>query len=94
MDQGILQKKRADGRQEESIEFFCKFLTADCDKISIENPVNIISGEYVKTWFPDIAKKIWITNKTYTNNTTLLFWEQRQKKDLFMAKRIASIDSY
>lgn len=50
-------KKRADGRQKKSIEFFCKFLTADCDKISIENPVNIISGEYVKTWFPDIAKK-------------------------------------
>lgn len=50
-------KKRADGRQKESIEFFCEFLTADCDKISIENPVNIISGEYVKTWFPDIAKK-------------------------------------
>lgn len=50
-------KKRADGRQKESVEFFCKFLTADCDKISIENPVNIISGEYVKTWFPDIAKK-------------------------------------
>ena len=57
MGQGILQKKRADGRQKKSIEFFCKFLTADCDKISIENPVNIISGEYVKTWFPDIAKK-------------------------------------
>ena len=56
-------KKRADGRQKKSIEFFCKFLTADCDKISIENPVNIISGEYVKTWFPDIAKKYGLPKK-------------------------------
>ena len=40
------EKKRADGRQRDGIEFFCQFLTADCDKISIENPmrftINII----------------------------------------------------
>lgn len=51
------EKKRADGRQKEGIEFFCKFLNADCDKIAIENPVGIISGEYIKTYFPTIAKK-------------------------------------
>lgn len=51
------QAKRLDGRQREGIEFFCKFFEADCDKISIENPVNIISGTYVYEWFPDIAKK-------------------------------------
>lgn len=51
------EKKREDGRQREGIEFFCKFLTADCDKIAIENPVNIISGDYVGRWFPDIAEK-------------------------------------
>lgn len=49
------EKKRADGRQREGIEFFCKFLNADCDKMVIENPVNIISGEYITRWFPDIA---------------------------------------
>lgn len=51
------EKKRADGRQREGIEFFCKFLNADCEKIAIENPVGIISGDYIKKWFPDIAKK-------------------------------------
>ena len=51
------EKKRSDGRQREGIEFFLKFLDADCEKISIENPVNIISGNYVETWFPDIAEK-------------------------------------
>ena len=49
--------KRADGRQREGIEFFCKFLEADCDRISIENPVNIISGDYIPKWFPDLAEK-------------------------------------
>lgn len=51
------QAKRLDGRQRDGIEFFCKFFEADCDRISIENPVNIISGTYVYKWFPDIATK-------------------------------------
>ena len=51
------EKKRADGRQREGIEFFCKFLTADCDKIAIENPIGIISGDYIQKWFPDLADK-------------------------------------
>ena len=50
-------KKRADGRQREAIEFFCQFMKADCDRISIENPVGIISGNYIPKWFPDIAEK-------------------------------------
>ena len=51
------EKKRADGRQREAIEFFCQFLTADCDRVAIENPVGIISGKYTKKWFPDLAEK-------------------------------------
>ena len=51
------EKKRADGRQREGIEFFCKFLTADCDKIVIENPVGIISGNYIAEHFPDLAQR-------------------------------------
>ena len=50
-------KKRADGRQREGIEFFCKFFEADCDRVVIENPINIICGDYVREWFPDIADK-------------------------------------
>ena len=51
------EKKRADGRQRDGIEFFCQFLNADCEKIAIENPIGIISGDYVKKWFPDLAEK-------------------------------------
>ena len=50
-------KKRADGRQKSAIEFFCRFLTADCEKVVIENPVGIISGDYIKTYFPALAEK-------------------------------------
>lgn len=51
------EKKRADGRQKEAIEFFCQFLNADCEKIAVENPVGIISGDYIIKWFPDLAQK-------------------------------------
>jgi hypothetical protein len=51
------EKKRADGRQREGIELFCQFFNADCDKIMIENPVNIIAGDYIPKWFPDLAEK-------------------------------------
>lgn len=51
------EKKRNDGRQKDAIEFFCQFLNADCDRISIENPVGIISGKYIPKWFPDLAEK-------------------------------------
>lgn len=57
------EKKRADGRQREGIEFFCMFLEADCDKIAIENPIGIISGDYVKQYFPDLAEKYGLPRK-------------------------------
>lgn len=51
------EAKRKDGRQREAIEFFCAMLNADCEKIAVENPVNIISGDYVKKHFPDLAER-------------------------------------
>lgn len=51
------EKKRADGRQREAIEFFMQFINADCDKIAVENPVNIISGDYIAKHFPDLQQK-------------------------------------
>ncbi len=51
------EKKRADGRQREGIEFFAQFLTADCEKVAIENPIGIISGDYIPRWYPDLAEK-------------------------------------
>ena len=56
-------KKREDGRQREGLEFFCKFFEANCDKVVIENPVNILSGDYCPKWFPDIADKYSLPRK-------------------------------
>ena len=80
------KKKRADGRQREGIEFFCEFLNLDCEKIVIENPIGIISGDYVKKWFPDLAEKYglpikptqiihpWMFGDNYSKATCL--WEK------------------
>ena len=57
------EKKRADGRQEDAIKFFGAFLTADCDRIAIENPVGIISGDYIPKHFPNLAKKYGLPKK-------------------------------
>ena len=43
------EKKIADGRQQKSIDFFMKFVNADCAKIAIENPVGIMSTYYRKS---------------------------------------------
>ena len=57
------EKKRADGRQQEGIEFFAKFLNAKCNKIVIENPVGIISGDYIKKHFPELCEKYSLPRK-------------------------------
>jgi len=49
--------KRMDGRQRQGIEFFFNCLNADCEKIAVENPVNIIGGDYILEHFPDIVSK-------------------------------------
>lgn len=50
-------KKREDGRQEEAIEFFMKFLNSKCERVAIENPIGIISGHYIQQHFPLLALK-------------------------------------
>lgn len=45
------EQKRLDGRQKNAVDFFYKIVNADCDKISIENPVGIISGVYIKEYY-------------------------------------------
>ena len=57
------EQKRRDGRQQAAIDFFGLFLTADCPKIAIENPIGIISGYYIPTHFPDLALKYELPRK-------------------------------
>ena len=50
-------EKRKDGRQREAVEFFIACLKAKCERICVENPVNIFSGKYINEHFPDVAEK-------------------------------------
>lgn len=51
------EQKRKDGRQYEAIDFFTKILEANCDKICIENPVGIISGNYIVKHYPEFCSQ-------------------------------------
>ena len=77
------EKKREDGRQRFGIDFFGKVMNADCDKVVLENPVNIISGNYIKEFFPDLCEKYgfpiaptqrihpWMFGNNFSKNTCL-----------------------
>lgn len=77
------EKKRQNGSQRKSIEFFCQFLNCDCDKLAIENPIGIISGLYVLDYFPDLCEKYnipqrpsqiiqpWMFGDNYSKSTCL-----------------------
>lgn len=76
-------KKRADGRQQRSIEFFMQFVNADCPKIAIENPVGIMSTEYrkpdqiIQPWqFGDHARKatcLWLKGLPKLEPTNIVY---------------------
>lgn len=83
------EKKRTDGRQREGIEFFCNFLEVQCEKVVIENPVGIISGDYIPKYFPDLAERFnlpqkptqiihpWMFGDNFSKSTCL--WEKGVK---------------
>lgn len=77
------EKKREDGRQREAIEFFCAILNANCGKIVIENPVGIISGDYIKKWFPDLCEKYDLPKKPTQIIHPWQFGDDYKKKTCF-----------
>ena len=85
------EKKRQDGRQREAIEFFCQFLYADCEKIAIENPVNIISGDYVREWFPDLADKYHLPIKPTQHIQPYYFGNEARKNTCLWLKGLPKL---
>jgi site-specific DNA-cytosine methylase len=85
------EKKRADGRQREGIEFFCQFLNADCDRIAIENPVGIISGDYVQRYFPDLAEKYGLPKKPTQIIQPYQFGDPHRKTTCLWLKGLAPL---
>lgn len=60
--------KRADGRQQEAVEFFMRLVDAPIQKIAIENPVCIMSSLYRK---PDQIIQPWMFGHGETKATCL-----------------------
>jgi hypothetical protein len=88
------ERKIADGSQQKSIDFFMKFVNADCAKIAIENPIGIMSGKYrkpdqiIQPWqFGDKAQKstcLWLKGLPKLEPTNIVdkgeFFEFTSKK--------------
>lgn len=51
------EKKRNSGVQKEAIEFFMALYNANIERIAIENPVGIISGNYINKYYPELSVK-------------------------------------
>ena len=83
--------KREDGRQREGLEFFCKFLDADCDYIAVENPVNIVSGNYVKQWFPDICEQYGLPLEPNQKVHPWMFGDNFAKGTCFWLKNLPAL---
>lgn len=82
------EKKRADGRQRQGIDFFMRMVNASIDKLSLENPMGIMSTLYrkpdqiIQPWyFGDEAQK---TTCLWLKNLPLLF--HAAMPDLFNAE--------
>jgi hypothetical protein len=88
------ERKILDGSQQKSIDFFMKFVNANCDKIAIENPIGIMSGKYrkpdqiIQPWqFGDKAQKstcLWLKGLPKLKPTNIVdkgeFFEFTSKK--------------
>lgn len=88
------ERKRLDGSQQRSIDFFMAFANAKCDKIAIENPIGIMSkiwrkpDQIIQPWqFGDKAQKstcLWLKGLPKLEPTDIVekgeFFEFTSKK--------------
>lgn len=84
--------KRLDGRQRSAIELFVKILNADCEKIAIENPVGIISGKYIKKYFPDLCEKYGLPKKPTQIIQPWQFGDSYQKTTCLWLKNLPKLE--
>ena len=62
------KQKQLDGRQQQGIDFFMQFVHVDCERVTIENPVGIMSTRYRK---PDQIIQPWMFGDPYQKSTCL-----------------------
>jgi hypothetical protein len=64
----FFEQKRKDGRQQQGIDFFMRFVNTDCPRIAIENPIGVMSTYYRK---PDQIIQPWQFGHPLTKQTCL-----------------------
>lgn len=84
--------KRADGRQEEAIRFFMTIMQSSCKNISIENPVGIISGDYVKKYFPHLCEEFGLPIKYTQIIEPYYFGDNANKKTCLWLKGLPPLE--
>ena len=83
------EKKRADGRQRQGIEFFMSIYNAPIEKIAIENPMGIMSGgEYLNKWYPDLVEKYGLPIKYSQVIQPYYFGDEAQKTTCLWLKNL------
>lgn len=87
------EKKREDGRQREGLEFFLKFFDADCEHVCVENPVNIVSGEYALRWFPELAERYGLPKKPTQSIHPWMFGHPESKNTCLWLKGLAKLEA-
>lgn len=85
------EKKRQDGRQREGIIFFCEILNLKCEKLVVENPVNIISGEYIKQHFPDLCERYSLPIKPTQRIQPYEYGDEAQKTTCLWIKGLPNL---
>lgn len=95
-------QKRADGRQQASIDFFMLFANADCERIAIENPVGIMSGlwrkpdQIIQPWqFGHPQSKLtclWLKNLPLLVPTDIVPLEERAARNVYKSGK--SMDAW
>ena len=80
------KRKREDGSQRDAIEFFMRMWNSDCDKVVLENPVGILSGEYIKKHFPDLCEKYNLPMKPSQIIEPYYFGDEANKKTCLWIK--------
>lgn len=86
--------KRADGRQEWGIRFFMAMINADCDRIAVENPVGIISGQYIPKHFPELAEEFGLPIKPNQIVHPWMFGDNFNKQTCLWLKGLSKLEPF
>ena len=86
------EKKRGNGTQKGSIEFFMNLMNVDIPKIAIENPVGIIAGEYIPKHYPELAEKFGLPKKSSQIIQPWQFGTKAQKTTCLWLKGLPKLE--